>query len=349
MIGVRARAPLRLGFAGGGTDLSPFCDLHGGAILNVTIDRFAYCHLEVASKESGGQAHFRAADIGVESLFDVADLRQPREIDGLSLHIATYNRISEQFLDGRKPPVRMVTTIDAPPGSGLGSSSALCVAMVEAFGKAFDLPLGQYDVARIAFEIERIDLGLAGGRQDQYAAAFGGFNYMEFLQEERVIVNPLRIPESVVRELEASVLICFTGVSRSSDIIIRDQIKTVKTTDLLGMESLQRLKTDAAEMKQALLKGELGLFSEILDRSWQNKKNTSASISNSHIEEFYELARRNGATAGKVSGAGGGGFMMFMVDPADRIPLANALAKFGGVASPVYFTQQGAVAWHTRT
>ena len=211
---VRARAPLRLGLAGGGTDVSPYCDTYGGLVLNATIDRYCYATLE---ESLDGAIEFCAPDIGV-----IDDHRPPDpEADSTPLHLhrAIYERMNRDFDLGR-PRIRLTTISDAPPGSGLGSSSTLVVSAIEAFREFFALPLGEYDVARLAFEIEREDYGQAGGSQDQYAATFGGFNVMEFGPAGRIIVNPLRIKDATLRELEASIVLFHTGVSRNSADII---------------------------------------------------------------------------------------------------------------------------------
>src|ERR1700722_19465576 len=216
--GIRARAPLRLGLAGGGTDLSPYCDECGGAILNATIGRYAYAHLTL---RDDNKLCFSAHDVKQQ---DIIPLAAELSLDcGLLLHRAVFNRITRDFLRGRIHALNVSSAVDAPAGSGLGGSSALVVALIEAYRVAFQLPLGRYDVARLAYEIERIDLGLAGGRQDHYAAAFGGVNFIEFLANDRVIVNPLRIGRGYSNELETSLVICFTGVSRRSDTIIAEQ------------------------------------------------------------------------------------------------------------------------------
>jgi D-glycero-alpha-D-manno-heptose-7-phosphate kinase len=337
-LSVRARAPLRLGLAGGGTDLSPYCDQHGGAILNATIGRYAYAHL---SFRRDHQLCFSAHDVEQEDLMPLAaELPLDR---GLPLHRAVHNRIVRDYLRGRMHAVTVTSTVDAPPGSGLGASSALVVALVEAYRAAFNLPLGRYDVARLAYEIERIDLRLAGGRQDQYAAAFGGMNYMDFLPGDRVIVNPLRVSNSFLCEFEASLIVCFTGESRAS-AIIQDQVKAA-TEHGDALEAMHQLKSDALDMKQALLAGNIRHIAEVLNRSWQAKRRTSKSVSNSKVEEIFELGMKNGAVAGKVSGAGGGGFLMFMTDPELRYRLVTALNNYGVAASPVQFTAAGAEAW----
>jgi D-glycero-alpha-D-manno-heptose-7-phosphate kinase len=221
---------------------------------------------------------------------------------------------------------------------------------VEAFTALLAAPLGPYDVAHVAFEIERIDLALAGGKQDQYAATFGGTNFIEFHAADRVIVNPLRVAPSVLNELETSMVICFTGVSRRSEAIIVEQQRRMSTdagvaTHGDAIDSLHQLKRDAVEMKQALLRGEIPHMAEILNRSWAAKKRTASGISTGRIEELYDLAFASGAIGGKVSGAGGGGFMMFIVPPDRRIAVVRALNAGGGSASGVHLTSQGAESW----
>ena len=337
---VRARVPLRLGLAGGGTDLAPYCDEHGGAVLNTTIDRYAYAFIEPSAD---GRVRFVAPDLEQEESFP-ADLDAIRDAS-LALHAGVTRRMVAQFGAGVLPPLRLTSYVDAPAGSGLGSSSALVVALVEAFTTFLHAPLGPYDVARLAYEVERIDLRLAGGKQDQYAATFGGTNFIEFLAGDRVIVNPLRIASPVLSELETSIVICFTGVSRRSEAIITEQQQLMTTASGSNIESLHQLKLDAIEMKDALLRGQVSRMSEILNRSWIAKKRTASGVSTAQIEGLYDLARANGATAGKVSGAGGGGFMMFMVPPAARVQVIRALNRAGGSASGVHFTGDGAESW----
>jgi D-glycero-alpha-D-manno-heptose-7-phosphate kinase len=342
---VRARVPLRLGLAGGGTDLSPSCNEYGGAVLNTTIDRYAYAFIEPSDD---GLVHFVAPDLELEESFppDLAALGSAR----LELHAGVARRMLTQFGGGRIRPMRVTSYVDAPPGSGLGSSSALVVALVEAFTASLAAPLGPYDIARIAFEIERIDLGLAGGKQDQYAATFGGTNFIEFHADDRVIVNPLRVSPAMLNELQTSMVVCFTGVSRRSEAIIVEQQRRMTTSvghvpaaDVI--DSLHQLKRDAIEMKEALLRGEIPRMATILNRSWQAKQRTASGISTGRIEELYDLAFAQGAIGGKVSGAGGGGFMMFIVPPRRRIAVVRALNAAGGTASGVHLTQQGAESW----
>ena len=338
---VRARAPLRLGLAGGGTDLSPYCDQFGGAVLNATIGRFAFAHV---TPSPDGQIHFRARDLGGAA----ETFRSLDEISldaGLVLHRAVYRHVVETWLGGEAPALTVSTNIDAPAGSGLGSSSALAVAMIEAFRVALDLPLGPYEIARLAFDLERLKLGLAGGRQDQYAAAFGGVNYIEFLTDDRVLVSPLRVPRAYLNEFESSLVICFTGQSRRSEGIIQEQIDGLTSMDAQTLASMHELKADATAMREALLRGQVRDVADILMRSWASKKRTAKGIATEAVDRLFDHGMANGAWGGKVSGAGGGGFLMFCTDPENRYRLVSALNEAGGQATSVSFTFEGAEAW----
>jgi len=308
-------------------------------VLNITIDRYAYAFIEPSPD---GQVHFLAPDMDVEEVF-------PPDLDAiggakLRLHAGVLARMAREFGGSRVTPLRVTSFVDAPAGSGLGSSSALVVALVEAFRTFLGLPLGRYDVAHTAFEIERLELALAGGKQDQYAATFGGANFIEFLAEHRVIVNPLRVPAAILNELETSTVICFTGVSRRSEQIIEDQTRRMTGPDK-RLDDLHQLKADAIEMKQALLRGEIPDMARVLNRSWEAKKRTASGISTERIETLYAAGMEKGAIGGKVSGAGGGGFMMFLVPPPRRMQLLTARNAAGGTASGVHFTGEGAESW----
>lgn len=331
--------PLRLGLAGGGTDLSPYCDQFGGAVLNTTIDRYAYAFI---APSEDGRLRFSAPDLRLEEDFE-PDLSALDEAQ-LVLHAGVARRMATQFAAGQVPAVHVTSFVDAPAGSGLGSSSALVVALVEAWRSFLQLPLGRYDVAHVAFEIERLELKLAGGKQDQYAGTFGGTNFLEFLAGDRVIVNPLRIAPAILNELQSSMVVCFTGVSRRSEAIIEDQQRRMRAGDD-ALESLHRLKVDAIEMKDALLRGQIPRMADILSRSWIAKQRTADGISTGRIESLFEVAMRHGALGGKVSGAGGGGFMMFIVPPARRILIVRALNEAGGQASNVHLVSEGAESW----
>lgn len=335
---MRARAPLRLGLAGGGTDLSPYCDTYGGAILNVTIDRYAHAFIGPAT--DGVNLH--AADLDVRERFNA---REALDEGRLQLHRAVHQRFMRDLFDGEWINLSVTTSVDSPPGSGLGSSSALVVALVEAYRSYFDVPMDPYQVARLAFEIERVDLGLAGGRQDQYAAAFGGVNFIEFLADDRVIVNPLRVGQNVLDELETSLVICFSGQSRESSSIIESQQRGMVAADNKTIEAMHTLKEDAIAMKAALLSGQLGVMADILNRSWAAKKRTAPGIQTEAIGHLQTVGMAAGARASKVSGAGGGGFIMFLAPPEQRQGVIQALNNKGSRASAVKFTQNGAESW----
>ena len=339
----RSRAPLRLGLAGGGTDVSPYSDEFGGGVLNATINLYSYCTL--LPRADGGLC-FEATDR--DETF-TAPATAAVALDGvLPLHKAIYNRVVREFHHGKPLPCRLVTYSDAPAGSGLGTSSTMAVAILGAFSEWLKLPLGEYELAHIAFEVERLELGLAGGKQDQYAAAFGGFNFMEFAAGDRVIVNPLRIRPSTLNELQASLILYHTGVSRDSARIISEQIRNVFARDAGSLNAMHAVKADAVCMKEHLLKGELAEFARILGRSWTAKKQMATVISNPEIEAVFTVALAAGARSGKVSGAGGGGYIMFMIDPCRREELVRALGVFPGQVQRFQFTATGVEMWTIR-
>ena len=336
---VRARAPLRLGFAGGGTDVSPYSDTFGGCVLNATLGMFAHCSIEVRSDR---KVKFTALDYEQEVEADVDEELIPS--GRLALHKAVHRRIVRQFLGGASLPVTVMTASDAPAGSGLGSSSTLVVAMIEAYRELLALPLGEYDVAHLAYMIERVDVGQAGGRQDQYAATFGGINFIEF-SAEQAIVNPLRIRRSTLMELEAMLVLYLTGISRESARIITRQSESLRSGHEELLQAMHQIKRDAYVMKDALLHNDLAAFSATLARSWEAKKRTASGISNGEIDRICNIALSAGALSGKVSGAGGGGFLFFMVPPERRPRVLAALGREPGVTMRCGLTKTGAQAW----
>lgn len=337
---IRSKAPLRLGLAGGGTDVSPYCDEYGGAVLNVTIDMYAYCTIEPTSDN---KIVFVAPDIN--EAFE-SESKPKIDLDNkLILHKGIYNRIIENYNDGKPLSFKMTTYSDAPAGSGLGSSSTMVVAIIKAYMEWLNLPLGEYDMAYLAYQIERVELLLTGGKQDQYSATFGGFNFMEFYDNNRVIVNPLRIKNWIKNEIENSLLLYYTGTSRQSASIIDDQIRNTKFKAEKSLEGMHELKFYATEMKNAILKGDFEELALCLRKGWDSKKKMSLNISNSKIDELYEFIMSNGGKAAKISGAGGGGFMMVICDPIERFRLAEKLKRTGNEVLTVQFTEKGAQAW----
>jgi D-glycero-alpha-D-manno-heptose-7-phosphate kinase len=337
---VRARAPLRLGLAGGGTDVSPYCDIHGGYVLNAAIDRYAYAVIKTLDEPV---VRFIATDQQMEK---VSPAEVPLPLDGkLDLHRAVYNHVVQNFNGGRPITLELSTFCDVPAGSGLGSSSTLVVAMIRAFAELLNLPLDDYTIAHMAHQIERVDCGLQGGRQDQYSATFGGFNFMEFYAEERAVINPLRIKNWIICELEASLVLYFTGVSRESAHIIADQSSNVKSGAADALEAMHGIKRQALAMKECLLRGDFPGLVESMRLGWENKKRSAKTVSNSHIDAIYDAAIKAGALAGKVSGAGGGGFMWFFVPTEKRMDVIRTLNGFGGQVSNCHFTKHGTQAW----
>lgn len=335
----RSRAPLRIGLAGGGTDVSPYADTYGGAVLNATISLYAHATIERLDEPV---VILSAADRRQEVRLPATEalpLEEP-----LLLLRGVYNRMVRDFV-GAPLPIRLTTAVDVPPGSGLGTSSTLVVAIIGAFVEALRLPLGEYEVARLAYEIERIDLGQKGGRQDQYAATFGGVNFMEFYAEERVIVNPLRIKPEYLYELEHNLLLYYTATSRFSSDIIAAQQEKVRHGAAEAIEATHRLKEEAFLMKEALLKGHMNEIGEILHTGFLYKRKLAEGISTPFIEQIYETARRAGATGGKISGAGGGGFMIFYCPGVTRHAVEAALARYEGRVFPYHFVQEGLTTW----
>ena len=337
---VRARAPLRLGLAGGGTDVSPYCDIYGGFVLNAAVDRYAYAVIITLDEPV---VRFVATDQQVEK---VRPVEAPLPLNGkLDLHKAVYNHIVKNFNGGKPISLELSTFCDAPAGSGLGSSSTLVVAMIRAFAELLNLPLDDYTIAHMAYQIERVDCGLQGGRQDQYSATFGGFNFMEFYADERAVINPLRVKNWILCELEASLVLYFTGVSRESAHIIADQSSNVKSGAADALEAMHGIKREALATKECLLRGDFEGLVESMRLGWENKKRSAKTVSNPQIDAIYDAAMQAGALAGKVSGAGGGGFMWFFVPTEKRMDVIRTLNGFGGQVSNCHFTKHGTQAW----
>ncbi len=336
---IRSKAPLRLGLAGGGSDVSPYSDIYGGLVLNATINLYAYCTIE---ETADGLITIDSYDSSFKRSYPL-DGQLPLD-GGAHLIKGVYNRVVRDFGITLRP-FRITTYNDAPAGSGLGTSSTMVVCILKAFVEWWSLPLGDYEIARLAYEIERLDLGLSGGKQDQYAAAFGGFNYIEFLPDDRVIVNPLKVKRWITDELESSLLLYFTGQSRSSARIIDEQRKNTSSGNEQAILAMHQIKQSAVDMKAAVLKGDMREFASILGRSWENKKKMASGITNENIQHAFDVAEAAGAKAGKVSGAGGGGFIIFFVEPTRKKQVEEALKALDGFVVPFLFTDGGAHGW----
>ena len=333
---VRVRAPLRLSFGGGGTDISPYADTRGGCVLNATISRYVYGTLVPKSERSIG---FRSFDYGTVVYWTQEEHLQ---FDGqMDLVKGVLKRFElDKF---RTEGFDLFVHADAPPGSGLGSSSTFTVALIGLFRELLGLPITPAGMARLAFDIERNDVGIKGGRQDQYAAAFGGFNFMEFNGEE-VVVTPLRLSEFLINELEYNLILCFTG-SRESQPIIDSQIESAEKHKEEPLAAMDQVKAIAIEMKKALLGGDLDRFGEMLHEGWLQKKKMAKGISTPRIDELYEEARKAGAIGGKITGAGGGGHLLLYCPFTKRHIVRERLSALGTSVTDFRFDPVGMQTW----
>jgi D-glycero-alpha-D-manno-heptose-7-phosphate kinase len=335
---IRAKAPLRISFAGGGTDVPPFPEREGGCVLNATIGRFAWGSLRPRDDD---RIQMESADLGISLSYSVDS---EMTFDGqLDLAKAAVRRLRAKNSHG----FDVFLHSDAPPGSGLGSSSSLMVGLVGLVKEFNNLSLTDYEVAHLAYVIERQDLGIRGGLQDQYAASFGGFNFIEF-GKDQVIVNPLRIHQEVMNELEHNLLLCYTGTTRRSDHIIDDQTQRYVGNEEEAVCALRHQKQLAVEMKNALLQRRLDDFGDLLHCAWESKKKLSSRISNPVIDEMYAEARKEGALGGKMTGAGGGGYMLFYCLFEKRHKVAAALQRMGASPTDFAFDAKGLQTWRVQ-
>ena len=324
----RARAPLRISLCGGGTDVSPYPEEHGGMVLSATINQYAYASLR---PRRDSRLTLASLDYDVVARYD-----HPRRLK-LDGNLDLIKAVVRAFKVRRGADLWVHS--DAPPGSGLGSSSTLVVALIGVMSEWLGRPLTAYDVAELAYRIERVDLGLAGGRQDQYAAAFGGFNFVEF-GPDATVVNPLRIRADVLNELEYRLLLCYMGQTRQSAKIIERQTAAYRAGEAPVVEALRRLKSETLEMKKALLLGKVDALGELLHEAWESKKRLDEGISNSHVDRLYRLARREGAIGGKMPGAGGGGYFLLLTRFDRKHRVAAVLEKHGGQVVPFQFERR---------
>ncbi|MBQ7702148.1 MAG: kinase [Candidatus Methanomethylophilaceae archaeon] len=327
---IRARAPLRIGIAGGGTDVDPYASTYGGCVFNSTINKYAYCTLvprdddimKVKSRYFGR--------------YKTRLNHGPLKFDGnmdLAKAVANHFEIERGFtLDIHS---------DVPSGSGLGGSSTMIVAIIAAISEWIGKKMDKYEMADLAYKLEREDIGLKGGKQDQYASVFGGFNLIDFGKE--VKVNPVEIDQRIIDELQCRSVMCFTGMSRESAKVIDSQITAYKNHQ--NIDALDQSKILAKELCEAVVKGKLDVAGELLDQSWQYKKQFSSSVSNRNINSLYNIAKSQGAIGGKVSGAGGGGFMFFICEYDKKAIVAQELKKHGAEVTDFMFEPNGVKTW----
>ena len=332
---IRAKAPLRVSFAGGGTDVPPFPQAEGGCVLSATINKYAFGSL---CPRDNGQIRIESLDFGLTVEYDI---QTELVYDGkLDLAKAAIRNLGGQSCEG----FDLFLHTEVPPGSGLGSSSTLMVAVVGLLKEFKRLALTNYEIAKLAYTLERKELGIKGGLQDQYAATFGGFNFIEFF-DSRVIVNPLRISQDTINELEHNLLLCFTGGTRLSGSIIDDQTNRYQDGNEDTLSGLRSQKQLAVEMKNALLQARLDYFGDLLNTAWEFKKKMSPKISTSGIDELYDEARKAGALGGKIMGAGGGGFMLLYCRFERKHQIAERLKQMGAVLSEIAFENHGLQTW----
>jgi D-glycero-alpha-D-manno-heptose-7-phosphate kinase len=335
MTQIRARSPLRVSYAGGGTDVPPYPSLKGGVVLSSTIQNYAYCSL---TPRSDGMVTVSREDQDVSTGPEkLGDLKGTGEVEFVRAVANKFGVDSGFDVDLR---------YDAVPGTGLGSSSALCVALIGAFRDWKGTSMTDYDVANLAYEVERKDVGIPGGLQDQYASTFGGFNLIEFKREAN-IVNPLRIKRETLNELEYSSLLCFTGTTRRSGGILQRQIESYEHKEAKVMEALERMKELTFQMKDSLLIGNLTEFARLLNSEWETKKVLTSGISTIEIDKLLQAARRTGAIGGKLLGAGGGGFLFLYCEPGKQVHVEKAVEQLGGSAFPVRFDLEGLQTWRS--
>lgn len=337
---IRARAPLRISFAGGGTDVSPYCDERGGAVLNACIDRFAYTTI------SPGGSSLVVSSLDYDCAVDCA-LDDPFIYDGqLDLAKSTLDWFRRNH--GLDEGVEVLLHNDAPPGSGLGSSSAITVALIAALTRHLRRSFDEYEVAELAYRIEREDAGISGGRQDHYAATFGGVNYMEF-SRNGVVVNPLRVKPGILSELQYNLVVAHVGGSRLSAHLIDRQNDNYRSGNAEAIGAMDDLKRLARQTKDQLLRGNINEFGLLLHEAWQAKKRMADGISNPRIDALYDAALEAGALGGKMPGAGAGGFMFFVCRPGRRFAVQEALLGAGVQLHSFAFSSEGASAWDVQS
>jgi D-glycero-alpha-D-manno-heptose-7-phosphate kinase len=331
---LRAKAPLRLSFAGGGTDVPPYPEIEGGSVLSATINRYAYGTLRPRTDD---QIRIRSLDFGMTVTYSSDDIR---------VYDGKLDLVKAAIAHLEVPPggFELFLHSDAPPGSGLGASSAMAVALVGLINEWKAAAIGAYQIADKAYWIERVEMGIEGGLQDHYSATFGGFNFIEFLPGA-VTVNPLRIPDEVQNELQYNLLLAFTGQIRLSANIIEDQVHRYRSGAEESVDALRELKRLSVEMKRCLLEHRLSNFGPLLDEQWRHKKRMSPRISTPELDAIYAEAMAAGATGGKVTGAGGGGYMLFYCPNETRHAVARRLGEIGCTVADFSFEPRGLQTW----
>jgi D-glycero-alpha-D-manno-heptose-7-phosphate kinase len=330
---LRSRAPIRLDLAGGWSDVPPFSTNEGGAVVNAGINRYTYATLRTRKDEA-----IRIVSADFDRYVEVRSFRELEYDGNLDLIKAAIQRL------GIREGMDLFVRCDAPPGSGTGSSASISVSLIGLLNRLQHDKLSTHEVARLAYQLEQEELAIAGGKQDQYAAALGGFNFMEF-RDPVVSVSQLRLADSTVNELEKRLVLCYTGKSRLSGNLIQAVVGAYNEGRPRTVAALRNLRRLAREMKTMLLTGELEAFGEILLENWMNQRELDASISNPMIEDTFELAMRAGALGGKALGAGGGGCLLFYSRSDEEHLVQRALQQAGLQVIDFNFDQRGLQTW----
>ncbi len=326
------RSPVRISFAGGGTDLPSYYERHGGAVVSAAINKHFYTVLE---KRGDGKIQIISADLRVvETWQDIARM----DVRGNPLEIPL--AVLKEF--GGDLSVNLFLASEIPPGTGLGSSASVCVNLTKMLAIYRHDPISKYELAERAFHIARNVLGRPVGKQDEYASAFGGLNFISFHQDGTTLVEPLNLEPELFQELQSSLLLFFTGASHHSWTILEEQDQSARRTDTSTAEYLHEIGELVGPTKAALLAGEFCDFGLLLHKGWQIKKRISPKISNDRINEMYEAALRCGALGGKITGAGGGGFLLLFCERPNHQKVRKALADMGAREMGFEFDFQGA-------
>lgn len=326
------RSPVRISFAGGGTDLPAYYQQFGGVVLSAAIDKYFYT---ILGKRTDGRIQVISSDLRIfENWSDIASMEVRGS--GLEIPLATLKDL------GHKISVDLFLASEIPPGTGLGSSASVCVNILKTLTSYLHTPISKYELAERAFQIARCTLGRHVGKQDEYAAAFGGLNFIRFERDDSVQVEPLDLDPEVMSQLQARLKLFFTGSSHNSWAILQEQEQSTRTQSGTTVEALHEVRDLAESMKHSLLKGNLTAFGALLDEAWHAKKRISTRISSSRIDQLYTLARQHGAAGGKITGAGGGGFLLVYCEQSYQEGLRNAMAAEGIHEMTFAFDFQGA-------
>lgn len=339
---IRSRVPVRISFGGGGTDVSPFCEKYGGGVLNATINRYIWATIETRTDK---QINITSFDLKKNIHYrNIKQLSLDKDLDIVKVVIQNMPGIQLNF------GFNFYLRSDIPAQSGLGGSAAAFIACIGVFNYFLkEKKLSKYEIAELAYRLEREVLGNPGGRQDQYASVFGGVNFVEFKGDDFVRVNPLNISLDNILELEKHLVLINVGPRQKSGNVILDQVKRFQAKKNKSVEGMLNTKKLALEMKYALMRGDLYKFGNLLNQAWLEKKKFSPLITNARINRLYSTALKNGALGGKITGAGGGGHMLFLAQPNQEQKLKSAFKKMGIEVIYFNFDFHGLVTWEVKS